>query len=238
MSRVRSFHSVVCPLVAGLLLVRAVQAEVPRWQSADSIRDAAAGAVRAEAAQRGSSADATADRLDGRLRLAECAQPLGARIVGGQNAPRATVEVRCDSPGWKLYVPVQRSQRRAIVVARTTLPRGKVLTVDDVLLTERETSTLPAGYLTDLGIAVGQTLRRGVTEGTPVGPQALAAPPAVRAGQEVSLEAGAAEFRVRMAGVARQDAALGEMVKVENVSSRKIVQGIVRSNKIVEIAVP
>jgi flagella basal body P-ring formation protein FlgA len=57
----------------------------------------------------------------------------------------------------------------------------------------------------------------------------------VRRGQQVTLEALAGNFAVRVAGVARSDGALGQLIEVENGSSGKTVQAVVRSERTVEV---
>ena len=58
-------------------------------------------------------------------------------------------------------------------------------------------------------------------------PSDLSVAAAVRRGQPVALVAGGAGFEVRMAGRALADAAAGETVRVENLSSRRVLSGVV-----------
>jgi flagella basal body P-ring formation protein FlgA len=82
---------------------------------------------------------------------------------------------------------------------------------------------------------VGQRLRRSLEAGAPVSAALLDAPLMVRRGQQVTLEALAGNFAVRVSGVARADGALGELIEVENGSSGKTVQAVVRSERTVEV---
>ncbi len=127
---------------------------------------------------------------------------------------------------------------RAVLVAAQPLERGKILAAEDVLLADRDLNTVIGGYLTDPRLAMGRVLRRGIPAGTVIGPAGLEAPVLIRRGQPVSVEARSGAIRVAMAGVAQADGALGEMIPVRNVQSKKILQGIVRNEKSVEIHVP
>ena len=63
----------------------------------------------------------------------------------------------------------------------------------------------------------------------------LSAATLVRRGQQVSVDAQAGGIQVRMAGVARSDGALGDIIDVENATSGRVVQAVVRSEKSVEV---
>ena len=58
---------------------------------------------------------------------------------------------------------------------------------------------------------------------------------AVQRGQSVTLVADAGGMSVRMAGRALADGLINQRVKVQNLSSGKIVEGIARSEQTVEI---
>jgi flagella basal body P-ring formation protein FlgA len=81
----------------------------------------------------------------------------------------------------------------------------------------------------------GKRLRRNLEAGAPVTASLLDAPILVRRGQQVTLEAAQGGFQVRMAGVARSEGSLGQIIEVENGGSGRIVQAVVRSAKSVEV---
>jgi flagella basal body P-ring formation protein FlgA len=58
---------------------------------------------------------------------------------------------------------------------------------------------------------------------------------AVQRGQTVTLVAEAGGISIRMAGRALSDGFVNQRVRVENLSSGKIVEGIARSPQVVEI---
>ena len=189
---------------------------------------AAEGAVRHEIA---------VQRLDPRLRLARCDRPLqtfdppGARRHGN-----TVVGVRCPgSSPWTVYVPVRVALIRPVVVTRRPVPRGAVLTRADLALRERDTATLPLGYLTRIEAAVGQRARRALPAGAVVAPGALERTPVVRRGQRVILLARTGVIEVRVAAVALADAAAGERVSVRNLRSRRVVEGVAVREGVVRV---
>jgi flagella basal body P-ring formation protein FlgA len=210
------------------------------WQDAGSIQAVAESTAREQFSTTAGMVAVNTDPLDPRLRMPACDQALSGSLPNAsQETGRVTVEVRCPgSRPWRLFVPVRVTVEREILVAAAPLERGKVLAADDVLLTRRDAVATPGGYLTTAEAAVGQVLRRSVPAGTVLSPALLDAPVLIRRGQTVTLEARSGPITVQMAGVARADGALGQTIGVENTSSKKVLQGIVRNEKSVEVMVP
>lgn len=224
---------------AGLLLCW-MSALAQPWQDAALVGAAAEKAVRAHLASVDGDVSVAAEPLDPHLRLSACNQPLVADLpASARPSARLTVAVRCTgSAPWRVYVPVRVAVTRMLVVTATPLPRGKVLAPDDVILAEREISAAPGGYLTTVGAVTGRVLRRPVAAGVVLAPGLLDAPLLVRRGQAVTLEARSGGIAVQMAGIARGDGSQGERIEVENVSSGKVIQGIVKNEKTIEILLP
>ena len=65
--------------------------------------------------------------------------------------------------------------------------------------------------------------------------QLLVASKAVQRGQMVTLVADASGLNVRMSGRALSDALVNQRVRVQNLSSGKIIEGVARSEQVVEI---
>lgn len=224
---------------AGLSLLSA-PAAATQWQDGESIRTTAEEIARERFATAAAAVTVAADALDPRLRMPACDKPLtGVLPAASQETARVAVEVRCaGARSWRLFVPVRVTLEKDIVLAAVPLERGKVLAPGDVILARREVASTPGGYLTTVEAAAGQVVRRSVPAGTALTPGMLDSPVLVKRGQSVTLEARSGPIVVQMAGVAKGNGALGEIIGVENVSSGRVVQGIVRNEKSVEIMVP
>jgi flagellar basal body P-ring formation protein FlgA len=230
------------PALCGVLLTLLMASVFGADDSTDlqGIRAAAESAVRDKVGELPGRTEIAAEALDARLNMPGCDAPLSAAVPNyTKESSRVVAEVRCDgSQSWRLFVPVRVSAFRMVVVAAVPLERGKVLAADDVILAEREVSASTGGYLAQSEAAVGRTLRRPVAPGAILTPSALTSAVLVRRGQPVTLEARANGFTVQMAGIAKGDGALGQTIPVENTSSRKVLQGVVRNEKSVQVLLP
>ena len=149
-----------------------------------------------------------------------------------------TVKVSCANPQpWKIYVPVRRAIYRQILLATRPLARGSILTPDDIILAESDTSLLSRGYVVASQQAVGHKIRRTIMAGDPITPGLLETPAMIRRGQKISLQARSGALTVRMAGIARSDGMLGQVIEFENLSSKRSIQAIVRSPQSAEILI-
>ena len=175
--------------------------------------------------------------LQPRLQLAACGTTVESKLAPGvQMGGRVMIELRCNgSTPWHLYVPVKVVGTTAVVVAAHALIAGTVLTDKDLSVEQRDMVGLPPGYLNDPSIAIGLTAGRGISGGAIMTNQQLLGAQAVQRGQTVTLIANAGGISVRMAGRALSDGFINQRVRVENLSSGKIVEGIATSAQVVQI---
>lgn len=186
----------------------------------------------------GAEPSVTAGSLDSRLRLARCDAPLEAfQPSGSRMLGNTTVGVRCTgSSTWTLYVPVSVSLFGDVVVAARPLPRDHLLTAADLKLARRDLAQLHAGYYSHIDQLVGKQAGRNIALDTAVSSLLVKEPLAVRRGQRVSLVATAGGLEVRMAGEAMSDGTTGERIRVRNLRSKRIIDGIVKSGTTIQVA--
>ncbi len=224
--------------IAALLLAAGASAAEPQWQP---LEDIAQTAERYLVTHRiGPTAGGTrvrAGALDVRLKLPFCSQPLeGFLRPGAKTAARMTVGVRCGGiKPWKVYVPVNVIEMAKVYVARRALPRGHLIAAGDVVADERDVSRLHSAYITDARFVIGQRLRSPVLAGSIITASQLKADNYIKRGQTVTLVATSNGINIRMSGKALSDGGLNQRIRVENLNSGRIVEGVVRSREHVEI---
>ena len=175
--------------------------------------------------------------IDPHLQLQKCRSPVRPVVSSPQHMKdRVMIELRCGDPkSWHLYVPVRIIGTSTVAVAAHAIVSGTVLSTADLKIEEHDISELPLGFLDDPAIAVGLTASRPIAGGAFITNQQLIASKAVQRGQSVTLIADAGGIAVRMAGRALSDGLMNQRVKVQNLSSGKVVEGIARSEQVVEI---
>jgi len=137
---------------------------------------------------------------------------------------------------WTLYVPVEIAVHGQVLVLAQPLPRGTQLQTSHLRLERHDVGSLSTGYLADLDEARDMVLRRALQAGTVLTPQMVEPPRLVRRGQRVTLLAEGASVAVRVEGEALGDGARGERVKVRNLSSKNVVEGLVLSHGVVGVS--
>jgi flagellar basal body P-ring formation protein FlgA len=175
--------------------------------------------------------------IEAHVRLQRCSRPITPVVSAGAHMrDRILVELRC--PGalpWHIYVPVRMVGSSPVAIAARAIVAGSVLTDKDVRIEQRDIPELPAGYLDDPTVAVGLTAARPISSGAVITNQYLLAAKAVQRGQTVTLVADSGSMSIRMEGKALSDALINQRVKVQNLSSGKVVEGVARSEQVVEI---
>lgn len=208
----------VLVLIAATLLAAAPAHAAGSWQPVESIREAALSTLPA-----GSEGDTT---LDSALRLPACGQPLRAQPTG-----TSTVEVSCpDAGGWRLFVPVKVRRNQAVLILNRGIAAGETLAVADITVAQRDTARIAGAALADPAAAVGRVARRQLSAGSLLSANDLVAQRLIRRGDSVALVSRYGGVEVRVAGKALADAGENERVSVENLSSRKVVQGTVAAS--------
>jgi len=210
------------------------RASTPAAQTdVEAIREAAARFVATQVAP---GVDVEVSTLDSRLRMPACDAPLDTRLHSGSNGAQRTVEVSCAAPqSWRLYVPVRIVDVQPRLVFTRAMRAGEPISPADLRLEQRDAARTGSGP-TDVEQVVGLVLRRPASNGQVLTTDLLGNAPSIQRGQIVTLIGGNGAFQVRATGKALGSAAPGELVSVENLTSRRVVQGTVLEDGRVQVA--
>lgn len=179
----------------------------------------------------------TASRLDPRLRLARCGGPLDASFIsGGRLQALVSIAVGCRvAANWTIYVPVTVQSRISVWALRAPHAQGARLGASDVVAETRLVSGLAVGYLTDLSELTRATLRHPLPAGAVLTSEDLLPDYMVRQGEQVTMVASIDGIQVRAAGLALQSGRYGALIRVQNASSAKVVEGTVDGDRVVDV---
>src|SRR5688500_156222 len=198
-------------------------------QSIDDVQAAAEAFVRARLPESHMKQFVTAAKLDSRLRVESCDQPLQTFEQSATSlGERVTVGVRCASANtWTLYVPVSVEVEMPVLVLRRALARRARVAMIDVEPQTRRVPGTAATFLQDTASLQGHRLRRSLPAGTALTVDMLVPDLVVRRGQQVTLIAASGPVEIRAQGHALTEGGVAERVRVQNISSINVVDVVV-----------
>jgi flagellar basal body P-ring formation protein FlgA len=218
-------------------LLCAVTAHGQQFESIERIEGAARHYAQQQWPDPGAGRRLIVGPLDERLRLAPCAQELAVQKgPGSEIRDRLLLQISCPGPsGWRTYVPARLAGMARAVTLKHAMMTGQVVTKNDLDVVDGDPAQFPLGYFQDTAQVEGSTLRRATAGGVVLSNQMLLSSGTIVRGQAVTLLANAGGVAVRMSGRALGDGAINQRIKVRNDSSGRIVEGIARSQQLVEI---
>jgi flagella basal body P-ring formation protein FlgA len=151
------------------------------------------------------------------------ATPPGTALVG---RVRLQIEVLVDGrPAKSVWVTADVGLVAPVVVLRRPVARGEAIAAEDLTVDRRDLAGAPRGVLVRVEEAAGMVARAALPAWTPVRREQLAPPSVVRRGDVVLLVAERGALRVTAPGEVRDDAGLGQQVRVTNRRTRRELVG-------------
>ena len=234
---VKHAAKMLTPMTAALTLlsvfaITATANQKPLETRENIFRAAKEGVLQMPEIQALANPEITRTQLDNRTRLAACPGPLMAEPTHRSfRGGRLTMKVSCEHEiSWSIYVPVSVISDMTVVRVNRSLPRGTILSKHDLqaLLVKRSPAHLP--LIDHIEEAIGSALKRPLTAGTELQHSMLEAPVVIKRGDQTVIAAGNAQLSVRMTGKALQDGAIGEQIRVQNLASKRTIQGEVQAD--------
>lgn len=170
--------------------------------------------------------------------LPACGKNLSVSFPDGDRVElfRFRVDVRCDEgQGWDMAVTVKPEIYLPVVVARQSLERGHMISPDDVSIKKLNISNTRGNYVTEPDEVMGLTVKRRVRELQPIAMSQLDSPVLVERGQRVTMIAEQGGVQAQTVGEAMKKGRKGEMIKVKNESSERVVNAIVADSGVVRM---
>jgi len=176
-------------------------------------------------------------KLDRRLRLAACQQKLESFLPPGRGlSGRTTVGIKCNhKKNWTLYVNATIHHFESIVVAKRSIPRGSIIKESDLILIEQDISRLNGAYLRDTTLAVGKKVKQTIRANAPLTQRVLIEPQAIKRGDPITIIAQNSLLEIRAPGNALASGKIGDIIRVKNTKSQKIVEARIASKNTVTV---
>ncbi len=178
-------------------------------------------------------------KIDSRLRLRSCQKSLQIEFSTQERTyGNTSLRVSCSEPvQWKLYLPVSIDLFDDVLVSTQPLLRGQIIDTNSVEYQKSNISRLSSGYYSRGKNLENLEASRNLAQGTLLTPANLRPRLMVKTGQQVTLILIYKGLSIRSSGKALQSAHFGQIVKVRNSQSNKIVEGIVAGEALVKIRI-
>jgi flagella basal body P-ring formation protein FlgA len=228
-------------IAALLLAAHSTHAQEPASagiQPLATVRAAAENAVRGSLDSGTTGVELEAIALDARLRLPACGGSLATFVPPPRaNQTRMLVRVACARNAvWSLNVPVEVRRTQPVLVLKRAVGRGEALSALDVIVETRVLPGLASPFVGRIEDLQGRVTRRPVPAGAALTADALGPVLLIKRGQRVMLAATTAGIEVQAPGLALADAGPLQRVRVQNLNSLKVVEGVAENPGVVRVS--
>lgn len=122
-----------------------------------------------------------------------------------------------------------------LVLARAFMKKNQIISENDIYIEERWVSKISRNFYTSKEEVLGKKLKRAIKAGQPLFEQILVIPADIARGNKVTILVETRNLRITAPGIAREEGRKGQIIKVKNLDSNKIIYAKVRDNTTVQI---
>jgi len=175
-------------------------------------------------------------KIDSRMKFKKCQQDLTASISGIFRVNKHfTVGVKCANPQWSFYVPIKAIITANIVVANTTILKNEYISKSKLMLVKQAISGQHRRYFKQIKDVAGKEAKRTIKANKPITASQLQPNYLVKRKQQVLIVARNPNLMVKMKGIALKNGKNRDRIKVRNIKSNKIIEGVVSAEGIVTV---
>lgn len=174
----------------------------------------------------GDKLDVQANAVDSRLNLSVCQQPLNLSIAGtGEIRRNTTVTVICpDENGWRTFIPVRVRIQKPVIVAATPISKGTRFSADALTISYIDDYMLNGDMTTDMNALIGAKSKRDIQANQPIRQNQICI---VCRDDTVEIIAEKSGLQIRTTGRALQDGNINDLIRVQNIRSKRIISATV-----------
>lgn len=146
-----------------------------------------------------------------------------------------TMVVSCHKPYWQIYIEADIVGKVPVVVAKHATMQNEALNFDNLNVRFMSSTTISEPYFTSLKNFHRVRAKTYIPSGAIIRPGMLERPYLIKRGDEVSIVVQSSQIYIRMKARAIDNGMKGDMIRVQNLSSGKVVQAEVVSPMIVSV---
>jgi len=167
-------------------------------------------------------------KLSPNLRLPACKESLTLKDRNPDNyTGRVSISVSCLHPKWRVFIPATVEGKRPVIISAKGILKMAVIKEEDIKKVLLPYKKVPKDSLIDLKTVVGMRAIKGIPPNKVLKVKDLQAPFWVFKNQQVNIITRISGIEVRTTGVALQSGVELQQVPVKNLSSKKVMKGIV-----------
>jgi flagella basal body P-ring formation protein FlgA len=167
-------------------------------------------------------------KFSDRLRLPRCQKPLELEDKAPQKTVgRMTFKLQCPKPEWKIFVTATVEGDLPVVISTKGILKQAVIQPGDVKQVFMPYQKVRRGALVNVERAVGMRAKRAIPPNTILKVRQLQPPYMVFEDNNVTIITRVGNIKVKSLGIALKNGVKNQQIPVRNLSSQKIVKGIV-----------
>jgi flagellar basal body P-ring formation protein FlgA len=167
--------------------------------------------------------------LDNELKLAPCTKPLETlKTTSLLKTGRVSIGVHCSGEKkWSIFVSAVIKAYEYVIVLTRPVQRGGIITRQDLAIQKMDVSNARGDFVTRFEQVENKEAARNLPNGAILGSRNVSEPPLIKRKDNVMISSGQSSFSVQMSGTALMDGAKGQVIKIKNESSGRVVSGTV-----------
>lgn len=122
-----------------------------------------------------------------------------------------------------------------VLCALRPLRRGTILSLKDVYMEKKSISDFSGDYFTNPADIQGKILKTDISRGRYITENMVGLPPLIHRGEVIKMVAVSGDLRIVASGIAKNDGKLNDQIRVQNISSKRIVYGVVTGKSTVNV---
>jgi flagella basal body P-ring formation protein FlgA len=163
-------------------------------------------------------------------------QPASGRIVRNKGRISSFLDIIVDGRKQdRLNISGRIAVYADLACASRIIEKGSIVSGADMYLERRNIFEINDGFVTDPAAVVGKIATRRIRKGQYINPEFFSEPPVIRKGDIVDLIVKNPGLLIVTRARSREDGYADKMIMVENLSSGKLVRGIVKGRSKVEV---
>lgn len=197
----------------------------PQWQPHAEIYQQVESFALQHSAQEGIEHQIKVYKLDSRLKIPHCQTPFHLNFHDqAKQYGKRSVKVTCNqTKPWSIYVSINIDAYRQVIVVKTPVKRGNVVSAADIETKRVNLAKLRHGYYVNTDEVIGLVAKRQLRRNYVLSPKHLEEPLLVKNGDKVSLSSSSGPITISASGIAMGNGRMGDRIRVKNASSGRMI---------------